>query len=99
LKSSSGFENPVSKNALPGLVLSVYPRLVKILKFSVLKFKSTNAPEFFGSPSVPRIDPLKPRVFSLFRIIFMIPAVPSASYRAEGLVITSTDSIASAGSC
>ena len=32
-------------------------------------------------------------------MIFKIPAVPSASYLADGLVITSTLSMASAGSC
>ncbi len=31
--------------------------------------------------------------------MFKIPAVPSASYLADGLVITSTFSMASAGSC
>ena len=43
--------------------------------------------------------PFKPCNLLRLRIIFNIPAVPSASYLAEGEVITSTFSIDSAGNC
>lgn len=43
------------------------------------------------------IAPFIPCNLLLRKIIFRIPAVPSASYLAEGEVITSTFSIASAG--
>ena len=43
------------------------------------------------------IVPLKPWFFPFLRIIFNNPPPPSASYLAEGLVTTSTFSIASAG--
>ena len=53
----------------------------------------------FGSPTVAFIEPLKPLATPFLRIIFKIPAVPSASYLAEGEVTTSTLSMASAGNC
>ena len=43
------------------------------------------------------IEPFNPSFLLLRRIIFIIPPLPSASYLAEGEVITSTFSIASAG--
>ena len=54
-------------------------------------------PYWVGSPIVGLIEPLNPVTFPFLKIIFKIPAVPSASYLAEGEVITSTLSIASAG--
>ena len=43
------------------------------------------------------IEPFNPVATPFLRIIFKIPAVPSASYLADGDVITSTLSMASAG--
>ena len=43
--------------------------------------------------------PLRPCNLLRLRMMFKIPAVPSASYLAEGEVITSTRAIDSAGSC
>ncbi len=54
---------------------------------------------FIGYPRLKATEPFIPSVFSFFKMIFSIPAVPSASYLEEGLVITSTRSMASAGSC
>ena len=54
---------------------------------------------FFGSPAFAIKVALNPISSSFLRIIFRIPAVPEASYRAEGEVTTSTFSIDSAGSC
>ena len=42
-------------------------------------------------------EPFNPSFFDFLKIILIIPPLPSASYRAEGDVITSTFSIASAG--
>jgi hypothetical protein len=42
-------------------------------------------------------EPFKPVTTPFLRIIFKIPAVPSASYLADGEVTTSTLSMASAG--
>ena len=70
-----------------------------MLNLSLLKFKLVEKELLIGTPKVACTEPFKPKVFSFFKIIFRIPAVPSASYRADGLVITSTRSIASAGNC
>ena len=43
------------------------------------------------------IEPFNPSFLLFRRMIFIIPPLPSASYLAEGEVITSTFSIASAG--
>ncbi len=73
--------------------------LVKKLNLFILKFKLAPALELVGVPTVAVNDPLNPMVFDCFSTIFRIPAVPSASYRADGFVITSTFSIASPGNC
>ena len=72
--------------------------VLKILKSSVLKFIFPETPLLVGAPIFVVIEPFNPSVFSFLKIIFKIPAVPSASYLAEGDVITSTRSMASAGS-
>ena len=51
----------------------------------------------FGSPILALNEPFNPSFFDFLSIIFMIPPLPSASYLAEGDVITSTFSMASAG--
>ncbi len=48
-----------------------------------------------GTPKVAVNEPFKPFLLSFFRIILIIPAIPSASYRADGLVMTSILSIRS----
>ena len=50
-----------------------------------------------GSPILALNEPFNPSFFDFLRIIFIIPPLPSASYLAEGDVITSTFSMASAG--
>ena len=78
-------------------MLSLKVFVVKIFKFLVLQFKFAEVLLFFGSPKLPVKVPFIPSKFCLFRIIFNIPAVPSASYLADGEVTTSTFSIDSAG--
>ena len=56
-------------------------------------------PAELGCPTLVVIEPFKPSNLLLRKIMFNIPAVPSASYLAEGDVMTSTFSIASAGNC
>ena len=70
-------------------------------KFSLffLKFIFKLLPIALGKPEFNANDPLKPSKFCFLSIILRIPAVPEASYLAEGEVITSTFSIDSAGSC
>ena len=50
-----------------------------------------------GSPILALNEPFNPSFFDFLSIIFIIPPLPSASYLAEGDVITSTFSMASAG--
>ena len=56
------------------------------------------SPRFFGIPVFKLTLPLNPRRFCFLKIIFKIPAVPSAEYLADGDVTTSTFSIDSDGS-
>ena len=55
-----------------------------------LRLKLPFIPVCSGSPKFKFTLPLKPSRSCFFRIIFSIPAVPSASYLAEGEVTTST---------
>ena len=71
--------------------------MVKKLTFFVLKFILEATRYCVGSPIVAFIEPFKPVAIPFLRMIFKIPAVPSASYLADGEVITSTLSMASAG--
>ena len=64
-----------------------------------LKFIFKLLPTVLGKPEFNANDPLKPSKFCFLSMILRIPAVPEASYLAEGDVITSTFSIDSAGSC
>ena len=50
-----------------------------------------------GSPRFALKEPLNPSFLDFLRIILIIPPFPSASYLADGDVITSTFSMASAG--
>ncbi len=81
----------------PGLELFLYPRFVKKFIFFVLKFIFEAIRYCVGSPIVVFREPFRPVATPFLRIIFKIPAVPSASYLADGDVTTSTLSIASAG--
>ena len=81
----------------PGLELFLYPRFVKKFIFFVLKFIFEAILYCIGSPIVVFKEPFKPVATPFLSIIFNIPAVPSASYLADGDVTTSTLSIASAG--
>ena len=73
------------------------------LKFELIvttNYKIFEESEFaFGSPVFALKDPFSPNFLDFLKIIFIIPPLPSASYLAEGEVITSTFSIASAGNC
>ena len=51
----------------------------------------------FGSPTLALSEPFNPSFFDFLRMILIIPPLPSASYLADGDVMTSTFSIASAG--
>src|SRR5438045_583974 len=55
--------------------------------------------QLFHCPKLGLTEPLVPRSVFFFVMILMIPAVPSASYLADGEVITSTCLIISAGIC
>ena len=70
-----------------------------MFSFFVLQFSVAVPPKFSGIPAFAIKVALNPINSSFFKIIFKIPAVPEASYRAEGEVTTSTFSIDSAGSC
>ena len=96
LKDSFSNIDKFVKN-FPGPELFLYPKFVKKLNFFVLKFTLDAIRYCFGSPTVAFIDPFRPVANPFLSIIFKIPAVPSASYLADGEVITSTLSIASAG--
>ncbi len=52
---------------------------------------------FCRVPSAPPTEPVNPRASFFFVIILIIPALPSASYFAVGVVTTSTSLIWSAG--
>ena len=75
------------------------PVFVKRFHFSVLQFALKAVPALAGKPKSSCKDPLKPINLFFLNMMFKIPAVPSASYLADGEVITSTFSIASAGIC
>src|SRR5690606_18439609 len=87
----------VSVQSFLGASKYLNPVVLKKLNLSFLRFALTESPALSGYPRVAVAEPLKPRVLSFLKIIFRIPAVPSASYLAEGEVITSTLSMASAG--
>ena len=53
----------------------------------------------FPVPAVNNTEPFVPFLFSFLSFIFIIPAIPSASYFAEGFVITSILSTVFAGNC
>ena len=78
-------------------MLSLNVFVVKIFNFFVLQFKLAEVLLFLGIPTLPVRVPFIPSKFCFFKIIFKIPAVPSASYLADGEVTTSTFSIDSAG--
>jgi len=61
-------------------------------KFTLLflRLKLPFVPVCSGIPTLKFILPLNPNRSCFFRIIFKIPAVPSASYLADGDVTTST---------
>ena len=87
----------VSEKKFPLLSESLY---VVVLNIFILSFLRLNVPEpllFFGDPILPLTLPLKPSKSCFFKIIFKIPAVPSAEYLADGDVTTSTFSIDSEG--
>ena len=69
----------------------------KRLKSVPFLFKLVLTPYDSGSPADTIIEPLTPLDFPFLITILIIPPPPSASYRADGLVITSTFSTASAG--
>ena len=73
--------------------------VVKKFNLFVLQFKEAVARFALGVPTLSEKFPLKPTNSCFFKIILSIPAVPSASYLADGEVTTSTLSIDSAGSC
>ena len=81
----------------PGPELFLYPKLVKKFIFLVLRLIFDPTLYSVGFPMVVFIEPFKPVATPFLSIIFKIPAVPSASYLADGEVITSTFSMASAG--
>ena len=78
--------------------LSLYPApsWVNRLNFSVRLLRLKPMLLLSGIPPLSVTEPLIPFFSSFLRMILMIPAVPSASYFADGLVITSTFSIISA---
>ena len=57
------------------------------------------SPYDFGSPILELKEPLSPFNLFFLNTIFMIPAVPSASYLADGEVMISTFSTLSDGNC
>ena len=73
--------------------------VVKKFNFFVLQFNEAVPRSALGVPKFKEKFPLKPTSSCFFKIILSIPAVPSASYLADGEVTTSTLSIDSAGSC
>ena len=88
-------------SVLPKKLLLLSPSLKDVvLNIFILLFLKLNVPEIpelFGSPAFKLTLPLNPNKSCFFRIIFSIPAVPSAEYLADGEVTTSTFSIDSEG--
>ena len=64
--------------------------MLKKFTLLFLRLKLPFVPVCSGIPTLKFILPLNPNRSCFFRIIFKIPAVPSASYLADGDVTTST---------
>ena len=79
-----------------GKVRCPTPSWLNRLNFSVRLLMLSPRLWLLGTPVLRVTEPLKPRFSSFLSTMLIIPAVPSASYLSEGLVITSMRSIMSA---